>query len=172
VIDDFSCKSLNFEKERSKLSSDIAVLYKEPKFADMMVICANDEKFAVNKALLASRSPVLAEVLTNDVDTYVIGENVSKEIVDDFLRFLYTDTISIDGFEANTIELLEMAKKYEITELARLCEKDLIDGCKDKLDDISNKLKTLSCQDIAKLKNFAIISRCIKDLYKATKNTN
>lgn len=160
----------NFATERSKLSQDYAALYKDPKFTDMMIICANDEKVPTNKALLASRSPVLAEILSNDIDTYIIGENIKKEIVTEFLRFVYADTISIDEFEANTIELLQIAKKYKVTELASLCEQDLMFGCKCKMDEICKQFQSLSCQDISELKNFDEICRCIKDLRKATKN--
>lgn len=173
TVDDFSSKSFNlenFETERSKLSQDYASLYKDPKFTDMLLVCADDVKVPANKALIASRSPVLAEILSNDIDTYIIGENISKEIVTQFLRFVYADTISIDEFDANTIELLQVAKKYKVTELASLCEQDLMFGCKGKMDEICKKFKSLSCQDISELKNFAEISRYIKDLHKATKN--
>ena len=169
-----SCKSFNlenFEKERSKLSQDFAKLFKDPKLTDMKLICANNEEIPVNKALLASRSPIFAKMLTNDVDTYII-EDASKEVVTEFLRFIYTDTISINEFVSNTTELLEMAKKYQVTELANLCEQELTNGCKDKMEELFVKFKDLSCQDIRGLNNFAAISRCVKDLYKASKNIN
>jgi hypothetical protein len=174
IIDDMSCKSFNlenFEKERSKLSQDFALLFKDPKLTDMKLICANNEEVPVNKVLLASRSPVFDKMLTNDVDTYVI-EDASKEVVTEFLRFIYTDTISINEFGANTTELLKMAKKYQVTELANLCEQDLTVGCKNKMDELFIKFKDLSCEHIHGLNNFAEISRCVKDLYKASKNIN
>ncbi|XP_070499566.1 protein maternal effect lethal 26-like [Chironomus tepperi] len=171
TLDDSSCKSFNlenFEKENSKLSQDYALLYKDPKFTDLMLNCGNNEEVPAHMALLAARSPVFAKILNNDENTHEI-EDFNKEVVTEFLRFLYTDTISINEFDAHTTELLEMAKKYEVTELANLCQQDLVYGCKDKLDEIFNKFKNLSCQDFSVLNNFTEISRCVKDLYKATK---
>ncbi|CAG9804571.1 unnamed protein product [Chironomus riparius] len=174
IVNDISYKSFNlenFEKERSKLSHDFALLYKAPQLTDMKLICANNEEISVNKALLASRSPVFAKMLNDDVNTYAI-EDASKEVATEFLRFLYTDTISINEFDANTTELLEMAKKYEVTELANLCKQDLINGCKDKMDELFKKFNDLSCGDIYGLTNFAEINRCVKDLYRVSKNIN
>ena len=138
------------------------------KYTDIKLICANKDEIPTNKALLAAKSPVFAKILT-EADVYEIGENFSKEAVMEFLRFLYSNTISIDKFDANTVELLQMASKYEVPDLVKMCQQDLLHGCKAKMDFVYKKFEKLSCKEISWLQNFADITRCIKDLYKQIK---
>lgn len=159
---------------RSQLSQDFALLYDNAKFTDLMIICANneDEVVLANKALLAFRSPIFGKMLNREASRCVLKVDFRKEVVVEFLRFLYTDSISLNEFDVNNTELLEMAEKYEVKELANLCKQDLIYGCKNKLDEIYNKFRDLSSQNISELENIAYMSRCVKDLYKAIKNLN
>lgn len=106
--------------------------YDDIKYPDITLICDN-EKFPANKAVLAQRSPVFTKLLTDEIDTYVIEESYSKDNVTAFLQFLYSGTIATDKFYDNLSELMELALKYEVSELIKLSQKYLLVDCKSKL---------------------------------------
>ena len=80
-------------------------------------------QFAVHGPLIAAASPVLREILSNDLFSqdsanYRLKE-VSSSILGDFIEYVYTGDITLE--EENVVGLLNVACRYEIPALARPC---------------------------------------------------
>lgn len=165
IIDDlFNIE--NFAKGDTPFYQDFS--YDNIQYTDMKLVCSNDEKLPANKAILAARSPIFAKALTNEMDTYIIEQNVSMDNVLAFLQFLYTDTISADKFDAN--EMLQLASKYEVSDLIKICQQYLFHECKTGIEEISMKLGKITCEEMVGLDNYTEINHCIKNLQKCIKN--
>ncbi len=105
---------------------------------DFNLRCAG-ELFPCHKFVLACRSHVFARMLSHkdfkeNVSNEATIEDFSPETVKDFLEFLYTD--ELNEANLNSVELLLMADKYNVTGLKSDCEKAL-----SKAVDTSNSIK-------------------------------
>ncbi|XP_070498977.1 uncharacterized protein [Chironomus tepperi] len=172
-LDDIGCSSFSidhFGEGHTLLSPYFS--YDDIMYPDITLISADNNKFPANKAVLAARSSVFAKVLAEDIDTYVIEGGFSKDDIMAFLQFLYTDTISVDKLDDSAINLMELASKYEVSELVNLCQQYIFKECKTQIADISMKMKKLSSEDIFALDNFNEFNRCVKNLYRCTKDIN
>ena len=80
-------------------------------------------QFAVHGPLIAAASPVLREILSNDVffqeGTKYRLKEVSSSILGDLIEYIYTGDITLE--EENVVGLLYAACRYEIPALARPC---------------------------------------------------
>ena len=80
-------------------------------------------QFAVHGALIAAASPVLREILSNDLFSqeranYRLKE-VSSSILGDLIEYIYTGDITLE--EENVVGLLNAVCRYELPALARPC---------------------------------------------------
>lgn len=80
-------------------------------------------QFAVHGPLIAAASPVLREILSNDLFSqegakYRLKE-VSSSILGDLIEYIYTGDVTLEG--ENVVGLLNAACRYEIPALARPC---------------------------------------------------
>lgn len=91
-------------------------------FADFEIEAGN-KIFRVNKAVLASRSPVFNAIFTNDLKENRRGKikviDVSPNVMEELIRFMYCN-------EADTrweiaVDLILAADKYQVTGLMDLC---------------------------------------------------
>lgn len=82
-----------------------------------------DTQFAVHGPLIAAASPVLREILSNDLfsqeGTKYRLKDVSSSILGDLIEYIYTGDITLG--EGNVVGLLNAACRYEIPALARPC---------------------------------------------------
>ena len=82
-----------------------------------------DIQFAVHGPLIAAASPVLREILSNDLfsqeGTKYRLKEVSSSILGDLIEYIYTGDITLE--EENVVGLLNAACRYEIPALARPC---------------------------------------------------
>lgn len=116
-----------------KLSVDFSKLFQNSQFSDVAIICNDPNekdkviRIPVHKAILASRSPVfeamfsysMAESENNEVK--IIDINIST--VRDMLTYMYTG--KIEDLNTRSINLLEAADKYQLSELKEICEETL-----------------------------------------------
>ncbi|KAI9560279.1 hypothetical protein GHT06_014294 [Daphnia sinensis] len=96
-------------------------------WTDVEIVC-QDKTFAAHKAILAARSPVLAEEFAcqqpeRNGPPQIHVDDVDPAIVEEFLYFLYTGE-SKTPFLAKE-QLMKLAERYQITTLVNLCRSAL-----------------------------------------------
>lgn len=84
------------------------------------------EQVQVHKYVLAARSPVMRAMLASTMTEATNGRmeivGHSAAAVQALVRFLYTDVCKVDVLAEHGWELLELADKYEVAGLHRVCE--------------------------------------------------
>lgn len=103
-------------------------------------------KLEAHRVVLSARSPVL-NVLLGDIDhlgksSMAVEENIDVEVVEVFLKFLYTGRLDRS---ATNKQLLQLAESYEVETLLKICQlANRISA------DVTSKLDALPCKiDIA-----------------------
>jgi len=110
-----------------KILDDVASLHKEIELSDFTFFVEKEE-FPVHKALLAARSPVFFKMFTVDMQekSGKMQEilDIGKEAFEEFLRFIYTGEVV--NLEENVEDLLVLADRYEVSDLQKVCESNLL----------------------------------------------
>jgi len=95
-------------------------------FSDVTVV-ADEREFPVHRAILAEHSDVFKAMFEVDMvekrDNCVVIEDISADVLNDLLTFIYTD--SAPNISVNASELLAAAEKYNILSLKTACEAEL-----------------------------------------------
>jgi speckle-type POZ protein len=108
------------------LRKEIHDLYEDMMFTDV-VIKSGKEEFKVHKIILASQSPVFRKMFEVDMKEKRSGvltiTDLSPAVVSDLVTFLYTGTAP--NIRTLTTDLLNAAKKYELSRLHTMCENEL-----------------------------------------------
>lgn len=81
-------------------------------------LTAEKKKFFVHKFVLAARSPVFAAQLSNKEEEKVFHQIESASCLRQLLKFMYTG--ELEGMVSPRLK--ELAEKYEISQLERLCK--------------------------------------------------
>lgn len=123
----------NFSAPPTKLADCLNNIFLANKCTNIDLICAKKEIVKANKVILAARSPVFAKVLTDETDTYDMSPEFSSQAVSEFLRFLYTDSIHMKTFDKFSVQLLQLADKYQVPEFLKLCREDMSVGSRIKI---------------------------------------
>lgn len=91
------------------------------------VVIADSEEFHVHERVLSIRSPVFAAMLTNDMqeksEMKMTIQEFTAPAVRNFLRHLYTGEAPD---VMNTMEVFELAVKYDVPHLKQICEELMI----------------------------------------------
>lgn len=152
--DDEASKSENFEY-LSKVSQGLAKLWASKRFSDF-TITAESQKFQVHKFILTTQSTVFQTIFDNDLEESKTSEmridDFSAAAVEDFLRYLYIGDVEND---TNAMELYQMAHKYDVAGLAKICQDIILDNL-----DASNAYDILRLGQLHSsedLKSFALI---------------
>jgi len=110
-------------------------------FKDFTIAIAEHE-FRVHKVVLASRSPTLAEVLTNNADVERLNlVGIPVEIFKKILHFFYTDELPTDE-GTNFLDLFAAAGKLKVEEVMEYA-----------VDKLINKIGEMNAFDVLKLSN-------------------
>lgn len=76
---------------------------------------------------LSARSPVFEWMFNGNFRVALVGqqkiEDISAEVFEDFLHFLYSGELRSD---AHVYELILVADRYEVMDLVKVCEKKLL----------------------------------------------
>ncbi|XP_011300990.1 protein roadkill-like [Fopius arisanus] len=109
------------------LREDMEMILDNPDYADA-TITVGHRKFFILKAIVAARSSVFAAMFDNDMKELEEGNvdvtDMTEEVVEDVLRFIYTDRISRPDCEI--IDLLYAAQKYDLKGLVMLMAQALV----------------------------------------------
>ncbi|KAL7013148.1 hypothetical protein ACKWTF_015219 [Chironomus riparius] len=164
--------NLQSELEQEKLKNSQLLVVPQNKFLDDLKafsqdettkdfkIIIEDQEFPVHKFILAARSPTLAELFkANPAIENLNLVDISVEIFDKILKFLYTDELPGDD-GTNFLHLFAAAGKLKIQELKELSATKLIDRFKKnnvlEIFKLSNKYEheELRKEAFAKLKAY------------------
>ena len=112
----------------SDLSRDLAQVLDGNQFTDFKIHCGK-ETFDCNKVILAARSNVFKTMFEQDMMESKTGEvlvkDVRPEVMEQVLKFLYTDKVDETVPEYLGMRLLYAAEKYELDGLKKICEMHL-----------------------------------------------
>eukprot|EP00095_Tigriopus_kingsejongensis_P009255 snap_masked-scaffold922_size80897-processed-gene-0.3 protein:Tk09255 transcript:snap_masked-scaffold922_size80897-processed-gene-0.3-mRNA-1 annotation:"hypothetical protein LOTGIDRAFT_232540" len=110
------------------LKSDLLEAFKSMEHSDFVFQC-KEKEFACHKFILASRSDVFRAMFSHDVKEVqqkrIVLDDASPEVVEEFIKFLYTDAIEDTTFQTVS-QLLPLAEKYNVQRLRILCCKYLL----------------------------------------------
>jgi len=99
-------------KENESLNTDLNSLLENGLYADFTLLVGGKE-FQLHKAILASRSPYFKTMLESDFEesrkNRLEIDDVELELFEEFLRYVYTDTV--DEMDENASDLLILADK-------------------------------------------------------------
>ncbi|XP_041373947.1 BTB/POZ domain-containing protein 2-like [Gigantopelta aegis] len=111
----------NWQKGKSVIES-LGYSLEENILCDVtFIVGENRKRIQAHRLILSLRSCVFLAMLTGPLaeqDEIEIPD-IDSDVFDQFLRFLYTDVISIDG--RNVIGLLYASKKYDIADMGKKC---------------------------------------------------
>ncbi|XP_058795822.1 speckle-type POZ protein-like isoform X2 [Phymastichus coffea] len=129
------------ESEKHSLSQDMARLLKHPHVADTKLICQGENEkenmvIPVHSCVILARSDVLANMITpieqkngtteeatDNIKQKIELLDLSKDIIDELLRYIYTD--HVDNTDALAPQLLALSLRFKLQGLKELCERSL-----------------------------------------------
>ncbi|XP_070505464.1 speckle-type POZ protein B-like, partial [Chironomus tepperi] len=91
---------------------------------DCIILCENGKSVKVHKVMLAAHSSIFYSMLQNSNEINM--KNVQHNIVMEMKRFLYCR--KINGSEYILLEMLKLADEYEINDLKKFSEHQLMRG--------------------------------------------
>jgi len=111
------------------LSSSFGDLLKSGEMSDFKIVCGGEE-ILCHKNILVTRSNVLRNMMANDMresqENCMKITDLDLNIVQIFVKFIYTGEVASDDLQMYTEELFEVANRYELNGLIKLCEHELI----------------------------------------------
>jgi len=124
-VENLELKDLE-SKYKESIYVDLNTFIQDETTKDFKIIIENRE-FPVHKFLLAARSPTLAEILKNNPEVENLNlVDISVEIFDIILKFLYTDELPGDD-GMNFLQLFAAAGKLKIEELKEFAARKIIE---------------------------------------------
>ncbi|XP_051173140.1 speckle-type POZ protein-like [Leptopilina boulardi] len=92
-----------------------------------VVFKINEKQFPAHKVILASTSPVFEKMFTHqmkeNITNNVLIEETDPEVFEEMLNYIYTG--KINNLNTMAFGLYELANKYHITKLKKVCEQCL-----------------------------------------------
>lgn len=106
------------------LSEDLCNLVNNPHLSDIEFIAADSSRVCAHQLLLSVRCPLILSLAVQRENHLVIDvKDVSHNALLAFLRYLYAGRVD---FEKNvTADLLQLSRKFNLPQLAVICEKTL-----------------------------------------------
>jgi len=133
---EMSCKiSLQLEKaghlqthNQSSFQMDIKNFLQNQNFKDFR-IKIDDREFQVHKFILAARSSTLADFMLQNPNTdFLILDDITVDIFEIILMFIYTDELPGDDKNINYIHLYAAACRLELSELKKFAASKVMDN--------------------------------------------
>lgn len=130
------------------------------KFKDFVIVVGHKE-FKVHKLLLTIHSPVLAEMIENNIDAECLNlVDISEEIFQEILNFIYTDELPKSA-NVDFMHLLAAAGRIKIEKLKTFAVEKLIPKINDEnAFEILNLSIKYECKDLQR-KAFEVIKNMI-----------
>jgi hypothetical protein len=133
-------------------------LFSSSHCSDLKIKTSDQKLFKTHKLILRARSEYFDRMFSNNMKEKLKSEIVvefDSRIIKRLLRFIYTGDINMK--EANSLELFEVAKFYEIKNLPETCLKSIQKNLKTE-----NALETISYAIIYELDE--LFDLCIEHL--------
>ena len=96
------------------------------KYHDLEIVSRDDVKIPCHRLVLGLRSQVLQNMIDSQEDGSIKIDGYNELTIKQIIDFMYYDEIDVNQEDAINVELLEMAKEYEIKDFLNLFEKALI----------------------------------------------
>ncbi|PWA72362.1 SKP1/BTB/POZ domain-containing protein [Artemisia annua] len=116
--------------QNAKAMSAFGRLFSESIHTDI-IISASNGSIAAHRAVLAARSPVFDRMFTQDLkekDASAINiPDMSIELTQAFLSYLYSNNIEYQDFLSHRFDLLRAADKYDVADLKEACQENIIE---------------------------------------------
>ncbi len=135
------------DTQGNTLASDLRRGMEEESFSDFTIACSG-LSFSCHRLVLASRSPVLKMILSNNSaeakESALKMTDAEPGAVRVFLRYLYTDRLELprepcigEGDLALAANVLRLAHKYDVPLLAAKCSAHMLENmCQENASDI------------------------------------
>ena len=121
--------------ESSDTSTSFAQKFNDQDTSDFTVKC-QDKSFYVHQMILKERSEYFSMILRNDCienqKKELILDDSDPKIVESMLRYIYNNTVPVSNSN-RVMDLLQIADKYQFTELFDACDSYLAQICTHKL---------------------------------------
>ncbi|PWA78043.1 SKP1/BTB/POZ domain-containing protein [Artemisia annua] len=131
-----------------------------------ITILASDGSIGAHRAVLATRSPVFNSMFTHDLQEKELSainiSDMSIEVCQAFLNYLYSNNIPYQHFITHRLDLLKAADKYDVSDLKDACQDSLIEDI-----DSTNVLERLQTAFMYRLPRLKFC--CIQYLVKFQK---
>ncbi|KAJ3647109.1 hypothetical protein Zmor_024646 [Zophobas morio] len=106
--------------DTTKLLGDVASLYQNQKFSDIILL-VDDQKLYAHKVILAVRSKYFESLFYEDSHNTNQAEititSVTFDALRSLLKYIYTGTITISSDVDSTLQILGLAHQYSFTDL-------------------------------------------------------
>ena len=138
----------NYLKKEFYNCNNFRSILNDEVFSDLELMVGS-KSYLAHKAILAAKSTILMNILESNKNNkrQVIEINdLSDNAVEEMLRFIYTN--EVENINQVAQDLLEAADKYNIRELKKLCEDELI-----KEITIENVIDTLILAELHSAEN-------------------
>lgn len=116
-------------KQNAKAVSAFGRLFSESIHTDI-IISASNGSIAAHRAVLAARSPVFDRMFTQDLKEKEVSAinipDMSIELTQAFLSYLYSNNIEYQDFLTHRFDLLRAADKYDVADLKEACQENII----------------------------------------------
>ena len=115
------------------LSKDLHQMFESKQFTDFKIKC-DDRVFDCPRILLAARSIVFRAMLETSTDGegylesktgVVVVEDISPEVMEQLIKYVYTDEVDDKVLEVMADKLLQAGHKYEMHGLKDICSRFL-----------------------------------------------
>jgi hypothetical protein len=108
-----------FHGQHRERSVKMEKMFVDGKFSDFVII-TDSKEFRVHKCILAANSQGFAETFEDPKAVEMKIEDLSADVVEEFLRYLYTDTF--DENTENPLGIFALASKLKVPELKSMSE--------------------------------------------------
>ncbi|XP_008556028.1 speckle-type POZ protein [Microplitis demolitor] len=113
-------------KKSKEILDDLPALFHSKDYSDIILV-VGDKRIPAHKALLINRNNVFRRMLTfhqkNNRNNIVNVPDMDPDILEKLLEFIYTDNVT--SLDEVAESLYEVADKYQIPALKKLCEESL-----------------------------------------------
>lgn len=117
---------------------------------DFVIVSSDAKEFPVHRAILMAHSPVFAAMMSKECKETLEGRCViadgDSETVELILKYLYS--CCVDGIDAKAEKVVELADKYDVADLKKLCEEKLMGKIT-----VETAAKLIIMSDMRKLRN-------------------
>lgn len=144
-----------FDSDHSELSraeSLLSKIYDDMKNTDVKFKTKDDKEISAHKIVLRASSDVFEAMFAHDGTTekqtgIIEATDLSSEIVESLLHFIYCENFSTAEVDENEINIFNAAEKYNLKELKTICLSSIYDRI-----DIDNVLEFVEFAELFNLK--------------------